>query len=210
MEFTSPNSESMGYRPPFLHLRSGDRYCHNQYTIYTLLFNGRTMTDSKEKPESQDKQGWSTGTRVLVGIIALVIVIGTLAIVTLTVAVIESETGTSFPYSTTYRVSIPDGQPVTIGSTNILVMSYGNEVVTEVDGVKEKLVAGQERVISPRYARVTALGIPLMDTDFQITLTYLGTSGKNALFDMKVKTSKQIPEIVVSKLIPPSMNAQPV
>ena len=168
------------------------------------------MAEIPQKPESQDKQGWSTGTKVLVGIIALVIVIGTLAIVTLTVAVIESETGTSFPFSTTYRVSIPDGQPVTIGSTNILVMSYENEVVTEVDGVKEKLVVGQERVISPRYARVMALGIPLMETDFQITLTYLGTSGKNALFDMKVKTSKQIPEIVVSKLIPSGMNAQPV
>ncbi|MDD1693711.1 MAG: hypothetical protein LUQ71_03205, partial [Methanoregula sp.] len=160
------------------------------------------MADITQTPDSKGTTGWSTGTKVILGIIALVVIVAVIAIVTLTVAVLDSETGTSFPYSTTYRVSIPDGQPVTIGSTSILVMTYGNEVVTEVDGVKEKLVVGQERVISPHYAKISALGLPLMDTDFQITLTYLGPSGKNALFDMNVRTSKQIPEIVISKLIP--------
>jgi len=165
------------------------------------------MTDTNEMKKTSGQAGWGTGTKILVGIIALVAIISVLAVVTLTVAVIDSQTGTSFPYSTTYRVSLPDGEPVTIGTTKILVLTYENEVVTEVDGVKEKLVVGQERVISPRYARVTALGVPLMDTDFQITLKYLGTSADNALFDMTVKTSEQVPEIVISKLIPPSMNA---
>jgi hypothetical protein len=169
------------------------------------------MTDTPtEKTTPQEKQGWGLGTKILLGIIALVVVVAVLAVVTLTVAVLDSQTGTSFPYTTTYRVSIPDGQPVTMGTTKILVMTYENEVVTEVDGVKEKLVVGQERVISPRYARVSALGVPLMDTDFQITLKYLGTSGKNALFDMNIKTSRQVPEMVISKLIPPSMGAVPV
>lgn len=169
------------------------------------------MTDTPtEKTAPQEKQGWGLGTKILIGIIALIVIISVLAVVTLTVAVLDSQTGTSFPYTTTYRVSIPDGQPVTMGTTKILVMTYENEVVTEVDGVKEKLVVGQERVISPRYARVSALGIPLMDTDFQITLKYLGTSGKNALFDMNIKTSRQVPEMVISKLIPPSMGAVPV
>jgi hypothetical protein len=169
------------------------------------------MTDTPtEKTTPQEKQGWGLGTKILLGIIALIVVISVLAVVTLTVAVLDSQTGTSFPYTTSYRVSIPDGQPVTMGSTKILVMTYENEVVTEVDGVKEKLVVGQERVISPRYARVSALGVPLMDTDFQITLKYLGTSGKNALFDMNIKTSRQVPEMVISKLIPPSMGAVPV
>jgi len=48
-----------------------------------------------------------------------------------------------------------------------------------------------------------------MDTDFQISLKYLGTTGNNAMFDMTVKTSRQVPEMVISKLIPPGMNAQP-
>ena len=168
------------------------------------------MTDTIEKKETSAKAGMSTGTKIILGIIGLIIVVGLLAALTLTVAVLDSPTGTSFPYSTTYRVSLPDGQPVTVGTTKILVVTYENEAVTEVDGVKEKLVVGQERVINPRYARVSALGVPLMDTDFQITLKYLGTSGKNALFDMNIKTSKQIPEMVISKIIPAGMNAVPV
>lgn len=168
------------------------------------------MTDSDEMKKMSGQSGWGTGTKILIGIVGLIVIIAVLAVVTLTVAVIESQTGTSFPYSTTYRVSLPDGEPVTIGTTKILVLTYENEAVTEVDGVKEKLVVGQERVITPRYARISALGVPLMDTDFRITLKYLGTSGDNALFDMNVQTSKQVPEMVIRKLIPQSMNAVPV
>ena len=167
------------------------------------------MTNNAEKSNSSGKAGWGLGTKILLGIIALVVVVSLIAVLTLTIAVIDSQTGTSFPYSTSYRVSLPDGQPVTIGTTKIVVLTYENEVVTDVDGVKEKLVVGQERVISPHYARIAALGIPVMDTDFQITLKYLGTTGGNALFDMTVRTSKQVPEMVISKLIPASMGAQP-
>lgn len=178
--------------------------------IYTM---GIIMTEvAKKAPENneiQKKAGWGLGTKIIVGIIGLIIVVGLLAALTLTVAVLESPAGTSFPYSTTYRVSVPDGEPIMIGSTKILVMTYEDEIVSEVDGVKEKLFVGQERIINPRNARVTALGIPLMDTDFQMTLRYLGPSGNNALFDLTVKTSKQVPELVITKLIPPSMNAVP-
>jgi hypothetical protein len=52
-------------------------------------------------------------------------------------------------------------------------------------------------------------GIPVLETDFQITLTYKGSTGDNANFDMTVRTSNQIPEYVIGRLIPPSMNAQP-
>ncbi|PKL69585.1 MAG: hypothetical protein CVV30_08515 [Methanomicrobiales archaeon HGW-Methanomicrobiales-1] len=168
------------------------------------------MTNNAEKSNPSDIGGWSTGTKVLVGIIAVVAVVSILAVITLTVAVIDSQTGTSFPYSTSYRVSLPDGQPVAIGTTSILVLTMPDGVDVSVDGTKETLTVGQERVINPRYARITALGIPLMDTDFQITLKYLGPSGSNALFDMTVRTSKQVPEMVISKLIPPSMGAQPI
>jgi hypothetical protein len=167
------------------------------------------MTNTTEKSDS-GSTGWGLGTKILVGIIAVIVVVAVLAVVTLTVAVIDSQTGTSFPYSTTYRVSLPDGEPVTIGTTKILVMTMPDGVDVSVDGTKEKLAVGQERIINPRYARVSALGVPLMDTDFRITLKYLGPSGKNALFDMNIQTSKQVPEMVISKLIPPGMGAQPV
>jgi len=106
------------------------------------------MADITKTPES-GKNGWSTGTKVLVGIIALVIVIAVIAVVTLTVAVLETRAGTEFPYTTNYRVTLPDGEPISIGSSRILVTSYNDELIADVDGTREKLVIGQERVISP-------------------------------------------------------------
>lgn len=168
------------------------------------------MTNTNEKSNPSGIGGWSLWTKVLLGIIAIVAVVSILAVVTLTIAVVDSQTGTSFPYTTTYRVSLPDGQPITIGTTKILAFTMPDGVDVSVDGTKEELTVGQERIISPRFARISALGVPLMDTDFQITLKYLGPSGNNALFDMTVKTSKQVPDMVLSKLIPPSMGAQPI
>jgi hypothetical protein len=166
------------------------------------------MADIKQTPES-GKTGWSTGTKVLVGIIALVVIVAVIAVVTLTVAVLDTKTGTEFPYTTSYRVTLPDGQPITIGNSHVLVTSYNDELIADVDGTKEKLVVGQQRVISPRHARVTVAGFPVIDTDFQITLTYLGSTASGANFDMTVKTSTQVPEFIISRLIPPAMHAQP-
>ena len=168
------------------------------------------MTNFPAHAEQKTKKGWSTGTKVLLGILGLIAVICVIAVVTLTVAVIESQTGNSFPYSTNYRVSLPDGEPITIGNSKIIVMVMGDSVDTSVDGIKEKLTVGEDRVISPHFARISALGVPLIETDFQITLKYLGASGNNALFDMTVKTSKQVPELFLRRLIPSNMNAQPV
>jgi hypothetical protein len=168
------------------------------------------MANNPVDAESEGVQGLSKGTKILIGIIIAIVLVALIAAFTLTVAVMGTQTGTSFPYVTSYKVTLPDGQPVSIGTTRITVMTYGNEVVADVDGTKEKLVVGQQRVISPHSARITALGIPLLDTDFQITLTYLGQTGNNANFDLTVKTSKQVPELMLRPLIPANMNAQPV
>jgi hypothetical protein len=152
---------------------------------------------------------WSTGTKILVGIILAVFVVFFFAVLTLTIAVMETDAASEFPYSTTYHVTLPDGEPVTIGNSRIVVMTYENEMVTDVDGTKEKLVVGQERIINPRHARITSLGIPVIDTDFQIALRYLGSTGNTAAFDITIRSSKQVPEILIRRLIPANMNAQP-
>jgi len=180
------------------------------YIFPSLEYIGKTMPDTISQMEARDKTGWSTGTKVLVGILAIVVLVAIVAVFTLTIAVLDTKAGTQFPFVTSYRVSLPDGEPVMIGNSRISTMSYNNEMVADVDGTKEKLVIGQERVISPRHAQITVLGVPLIDTDFQITLTYRGTSGKNTLFDMTVRTSTQIPEMVLRRLIPANMNAQPL
>jgi hypothetical protein len=178
------------------------------------------MTDEPTKPTPQpveqpvvvvkEQKGWGLGTKILLWLIAIVVVVVILAALTLTVTVLDTPTGSSFPYTTTYRVSLPDGETVTIGNSKILVLTMGNEVDTSVDGSKERLAVGQERTISARYARISALGVPVIDTDFQIVLKYIGSSGNNALFDMKIMTSRQVPEILIRRIIPPGMGAQPI
>jgi hypothetical protein len=158
----------------------------------------------------KEKKGWGLGTKILLWLIAIVVIIAVIAVLTITVAVLDTPTGSSFPYTTTYRVSIPDSETVMIGNSKILVLTMGNEVDTSVDGSKERLAIGQERTISARYARISALGIPIIDTDFQIVLRYIGSSGNDALFDMRVMTSRQVPEILIRRIIPSSMNAQPI
>jgi hypothetical protein len=158
----------------------------------------------------KEKKGWGLGTRILLWLIAIVVIVAVIAVLTLSVAVLDTPTGNSFPFTTTYRVSLPDSQPITIGNSNIIVLTMGNEVDTSVDGSKERLAIGQERTISPRHARISALGIPIIDTDFQIVLKYIGSSGSNALFDMRVMTSRQVPEILIRQIIPPGMGAQPI
>jgi hypothetical protein len=158
----------------------------------------------------KEKKGWSFGTKILLFLIALVVVISVIAILTLTVAVLDTPTGTSFPYTTTYRVSLPDSESIMFGNSKIMVMTMGNEVDTSVDGTKERLAIGQERTISARYARISALGVPVIDTDVQIVLKYIGSSGNNALFDMRVMTSRQVPELLIRQIIPPRMGAQPI
>jgi hypothetical protein len=144
-----------------------------------------------------------------VAVLVFIIVVIAAAILTMSVTNTTADPSTSLPFGTQYRVTLPDGEPVTIGNSRIVVMSYENEMVTDVDGNREKLVVGQERIISPRHAQITVFGIPVFTTDFQITLHYLGTTGKNADFDMTIKTSKQVPDLVLRRLIPSNMHAQP-
>jgi hypothetical protein len=211
-------------QPLFSGCLSGLRFCcvHAATNILTLspIYPWRkTMADASTQPTPppviqtvviKEKKGWGLGTKILLGLIAIVVVVAVLAALTLSVAVIDSATSTSFPYTTSYRVSLPDSEPITIGNIKILVITMGNEVDTSIDGNKERLAIGQERVIRARQARISALGFPLMDTDFQIVLKYIGPAGNNALFDMRIMTSRQVPEMLLRRIIPAGMGAQPI
>lgn len=158
----------------------------------------------------KEQKGWGLGTKLLLWLIAIVVIVAVIAFLTISIVVIDTPTGSSFPYTTTYRISLPDGEAVTIGNSRILVLTMGNEVDTSVDGTKERLAIGQERTIKARNARISALGVPFIDTDFQIVLKYIGPSGTNALFDLKIMTSRQVPEFLIRRIIPAGMGAQPI
>lgn len=169
-----------------------------------------SMSDQSPQKIAREESGVRGSTKFLLGIfIGIVVVLVVAAYLTLTVTVSTNVSGVSLPYETHYNVELPDGESVTIGNSRIAVMAYGDSVTTDVDGVREQLVVGQTRVISPHHAKITSLLVPLYNVDFQITLKYLGSSGTKDNFYLTVKTSNQVPEMIVRRLLPSNMNAQP-
>ena len=77
-----------------------------------------------------------------------------------------------------------------------------NELITDIDGVKQKLVVGEERVISERRGVIRALGvITLMDINYVINLKYKDERDNQAYFDMAVHTSKQVPDMLLKQML---------
>lgn len=149
-------------------------------------------------------------TKMILGIIALIIIVLVIAFLTISVSTTSAPAGAAFPYTTTYGVSFPEGETITIGTTRVLVLSYNNEMISDIDGEREKLVIGEDRVIAPRHAKVTMLGIPVLETDFQIQLNYKGVRENRAYFDMAVKTEKQVPDFLLRRLLPKEIDARPI
>ena len=148
-------------------------------------------------------------TKVLVGVIVLAIVMIAAGILTFTVTVVNTEPGATYPYTTTYAVSFPEGEAVNIGTTRFIALSYKDEMVADIDGTREKLAIGDERQFAERRARITTLGLPVIDTNFRITLRYTGVLDNRANFDLTVQTQKQVPEFIIKRLLPASIDARP-
>ncbi len=147
---------------------------------------------------------------IVIGLIIIAILIVAAAFFTMSVSITAPDQNAMYPYATTYSVSFPEGQPVTIGNSRIIVLSFENEMITDIDGNREKLAAGDERVVSGRHARVTSLGfIPVIDTNFQISLKYKGVVNNLANFDLTIRTSSQVPDYVIQRILPPVINARP-
>ncbi|MDD1699821.1 MAG: hypothetical protein LUQ04_03390 [Methanoregula sp.] len=170
---------------------------------------GRKQGLKEERAREKGKGG--SGIKILLWIILLVIVILAVSLLTLSVTVTNVTPGNALPFTTNYGVSFPEGQTITIGNTHINVLSFENELISDIDGDRQKLVVGEDRVISERRAVITTLGaITLMDTNFEINLKYKGERDNRAYFDMAVHTSKQVPEILLNQLLPSEIDARPI
>ncbi len=169
----------------------------------------RKETLEQEKARQKAKGG--SGAKIILGVILLIIIILAAALLTLDVNVTNVSPGGAMPFTTSYGVSFPEGQTITVGNTHINVLSYQNELISDIDGDRQKLVVGEDRIISERRAVITTLGIiTLMDTNFQINLKYKGERDNRAYFDMAVHTSKQVPDILLRQLLPNEIDARPI
>jgi hypothetical protein len=149
--------------------------------------------------------------KMLWGIAAgIIIFFAVAAILTFTISVTTGTTGAAFPFVTHFAVSFPDGNTIDVGNSQIAIMAYNGSVITNVDGIREQLVTGQTRIISPRHAVISIFGIPIYTADFQITLQYLGSTGSKDNFDLIVATSQKLPSFLLDRLLPPSVSAHSV
>jgi hypothetical protein len=171
---------------------------------------GRKQGADEERQREKNKGG-SGGVKIVLSLIVILIILAIAALLTLSVNVTTVSPGNPMPFTTNYGVSFPEGQTITIGNTHIIVLSYQNELNSDIDGDRQKLVVGESRVISERRAVITTLGlITVMDTYFQINLKYNGDRDNRAYFDMAVHTSKQVPSYLLDRLLPPELDARPI
>jgi hypothetical protein len=173
--------------------------------------NGRKQGTNEERAREKKTSGWGTGIKIAISLVVIALIVAAAALLTMSVNVTNVVPGNPLPYTTNYGVSFPEGQTIAIGSTQISVLSYQNELFSNIDGDQQKLVVGENRVISERRAVITTLGgITLMDTYFKINLQYNGDRDNRAYFDMAVQTSKQVPNYLLTRLLPAEMDARPI
>lgn len=157
------------------------------------------------------KRGPGTGMKIILCLVVFAIIGVIIAYLTLSVSVTDISPGKSLPFTTTYSVSFPEGQTLTIGNTHISVLSYQNELISDIDGDRQKLVVGTDREISERRAVITTLRtFTILDTNFKINLNYSGDRDNRAYFDMAVHTSEQVPDLLIKQLIPPEIDVRPI
>jgi len=169
---------------------------------------GRKEGKEEERAREKAKGGRGSGITIFIALVILVIVLAAITWFMVSVTVTDVTPGIPLPFTTNYAVSFPEGQTISLGNSRINVLWFENELITDIDGAKQKLVVGEERTIPERRAMLTAFGFPLFDTNYVIKLTYKGERDNRAYFDMAVYTSKQVPDIILKRLFPPEIDAR--
>jgi hypothetical protein len=174
---------------------------------------GRKQGQEQEQERARDKGkgGLGTGIKIVLSLIGIALIVFVIAVLTLSISVTTVVPGNPMPFTTNYGVSFPEGQTITVGNVHIVVLSYQNELNSDIDGDRQKLVVGEDRIIKERRAVITTLGfITLVDTYFQINLKYNGDRDNRAYFDMAVHTSQQVPDMLLNRLLPSELDARPI
>lgn len=172
---------------------------------------GRRQGIGEERNREGQKEGLGTGIKIILGLAGLAIIVALLAFLTLSVSVTPASTQYALPFTTNYAVTFPEGQPVSIGNSQMTVLTFENEIISDIDGNKQKLVDGETRTIAERRAVITTFGvIKVLDTNFLINLKYKGNRDNLAYFDMSIQTSQQVPDMLLKQLLPAEIHAQPM
>jgi hypothetical protein len=160
----------------------------------------------KEDPPQPKKGGRG---KVILAVVLILVAILAAGLITLNVTVTDPRDGVAYPYTTTYVVLFPDGERVTVANTQMMALTYENEMIIDVNGKRNKIVVGEEKLVSERRAIISVFGREVLATNFQIFMKYLGMEGKKAQFYLTVKRSNDIPQFLINRLLPSEIEARP-
>ncbi|QSZ67316.1 hypothetical protein RJ40_07285 [Methanofollis aquaemaris] len=167
-------------------------------------------TTSPPSPPAPEQKKMSGKKKAVLGVFGLLLLLAVAAAFTLQVEFGDPTPGSTYPYTVTYNVWFPDGEPVTVGNVKMMVLSYGDELILDVNGNREKIVVGQESEVAEHHAGMKIFGVTLLSTDFKMLMKYQGLVEGKANFFLTVKTSRQIPEFIINLLLPREIQAQPM
>ncbi|MDD1673288.1 MAG: hypothetical protein LUO93_11910 [Methanomicrobiales archaeon] len=176
-----------------------------------LSARGQNSIPEKSTSRSESAQK-KKSRRAAILFIAVVVIVAIVLAAYFSITVHQSPpvANASYPWTTQYDVLFPDGKQEHIGSTTITALSYQDEVIIDVDDNRERLVVGEQRLISERRAIITMLGIPIVDTNYQMYVTFIGVRGSDDEFYLIIKTSEQVPQFLIERILPPDIRARPV
>jgi hypothetical protein len=160
----------------------------------------------KEEPPKPKKRGKS---KVILAVLLILVAILAAGLITLSVTVTDPREGVAYPYTTTYVVLFPDGERVNVANTPMMALTYENEMIIDVNGQRNKIVVGEEKLISERRAIINVFSQPVLATNFQIFMKYLGMNGNKAQFYLTVKRSSDVPQFLIDRLLPSEIEARP-
>lgn len=165
----------------------------------------------KVPPGKKDEKRLKKGHLLAIAVLCFFLIVVATALATLTVqADLPPEPGTTYPYTTTYAVLIPEGKPVSIAGMEIIVLASGDEMLMRIGDRTEKFVVGETKTISERHAVFRTLGIGIFSTNYRIGATYRGKSGNLADFYIVIATSRQVPSFLIERVLPPSIQARAI
>ncbi len=160
----------------------------------------------KEDPPQPKKGG---KVKVILAIVLILVAILAAGLLTLNVTVTDPREGVAYPYTTTYVVLFPDGERVTVANTQMMALTYENEMIIDVNGKRDKIMVGEEKLVSERRAIISVFGQQVTATNFRIFMKYLGLQGEKAQFYLTVTRSNDIPQFLINRLLPSEIEARP-
>jgi len=185
----------------------------HQYTIRAIIQKNGNPDQRGDTRVKKGIRNFCTRHRLLT--IATIVSIGILlagTAVIMTMTILPDQPGSPgipLPYSTTFQVSLPEGEKVSIGNLEMTALQTGEGIILKIGDRREEMVRGEEREISDRNATILLFGQPVYTTGYRLVVTWKGMDQDRAIFSITMKTSRQVPDWLISRVLPGEIQASP-